>query len=839
MVTDESATVLHVGRRDGAVDGALTAVAGDAEDIAVSTVETQEEALATLDDEAVSCLVDSLVADEERTGFLRTVRERAESLPYLFVTDDPERADEALAAGASDVAVRHDGLSDEAVLERRLDAVLAQDISTGQQPEKQEATDELLNAIDDIFYVLDTDGFLTRWNETAKQVTGYTDEELTGMRGREFFPEEDRDQARAAMQEVFETGSATVETEIVTKDGERIPVEYTTTKLVDDDGETRGVVGVGRDITARKERERQLQRERDRLSATLDTAPYPFVHVTFEDGETVVQQLNDAFEETFGYEREMLRGEPLDKFIVPEDIDTSTEVNEPASRGETIEREIVRETADGEKRDFLFKSRPLIREDGTVEGLGAYVDITERKERIEKLNQIQSHASEVIWMSDPEKESMDFVSDSYEDVWGRSTESLRERPRSFVESIHPDDRKRLEEALAAQREDPEGYEETYRVVQPDGEVRWVHDRASGVYEDGTLTRIVGIATDITERKEREEELGYRRALLEAQAETTVDGLLLADKDGTVHYYNEQFLEMWDIPRTVVANHSDDEILSAVHDLHADPEAFRDRVAKLYDDPDAESRETIELADGRWFERYSAPVRGDDGSYYGRLWVFRDVTERKERERELRLKKRAMDEAPVGITIHDVDGSEREITYVNDGFIQIAGYGREETLGEDISMLFGAETGETERDLLVRALERGESVSQVLLLYRKDGQPFWGRISLAPVTNETGDVTRFISFLQNVTKEKEHEQEIERRLDEFGEVLAKELSAPIEDARETIQTALERDDMAEVEVADRSLERVQKLIDDLTTVHSFSVKSREVSETARDGFGTTR
>ncbi len=116
------------------------------------------------------------------------------------------------------------------------------------------------------------------------------------------------------------------------------------------------------------------------------------------------------------------------------------------------------------------------------------------------------------------------------------------------------------------------------------------------------------------------DVAFRTALLEAQAETTTDGLLVVDDD-SVRYHNERFLEMWNIPASVADGRSDETIL--------------DYVDSLSEHPDNESRETIRLTDGRWLDRYSTPVVGREGTHYGRLWLFRDITERKEQEMRLR------------------------------------------------------------------------------------------------------------------------------------------------------------------------------------------------------------
>jgi signal transduction histidine kinase len=93
--------------------------------------------------------------------------------------------------------------------------------------------------------------------------------------------------------------------------------------------------------------------------------------------------------------------------------------------------------------------------------------------------------------------------------------------------------------------------------------------------------------------------------------------------------------MWDIPEDVLRCRTDERALQAVLEKLADPQEFLDRVRYLYDHPNEESRDEVHLKDGRTFDRYSAPVKGDLGVLYGRVWYFRDLTGRKQTEENLR------------------------------------------------------------------------------------------------------------------------------------------------------------------------------------------------------------
>ncbi len=128
----------------------------------------------------------------------------------------------------------------------------------------------------------------------------------------------------------------------------------------------------------------------------------------------------------------------------------------------------------------------------------------------------------------------------------------------------------------------------------------------------------------------------QRALLEAQTEAFIDGVLVVSADGRMILTNRRFAEMWEIPDEVIESGSDEAALASVRDKLVDPQEFLDRVSYLYEHPHERSRDEIALKDGRFFERYSAPVRGDDGTYQGRVWFFRDITAERRREASQRF-----------------------------------------------------------------------------------------------------------------------------------------------------------------------------------------------------------
>src|SRR5205807_2193202 len=138
--------------------------------------------------------------------------------------------------------------------------------------------------------------------------------------------------------------------------------------------------------------------------------------------------------------------------------------------------------ADGDYRWFLVRTVPLRNERGKIiKWYGTSTDIEDRKraadalrESEEKFRQIAENIREVFWMRTPDMEKILYVSPAYESVWGRSLESLHDCPRSFMDAIHEEDRDPAIGIIEAGRE--HGFEVEYRIVRPDGSVRWIRSR---------------------------------------------------------------------------------------------------------------------------------------------------------------------------------------------------------------------------------------------------------------------------------------------------------------------------------------------------------------------------
>ena len=140
---------------------------------------------------------------------------------------------------------------------------------------------------------------------------------------------------------------------------------------------------------------------------------------------------------------------------------------------------------------------------------------------------------------------------------------------------------------------------------------------------------------LQERKRSEAALEFKNIILSTQQEASIDGILVVDENGDIISFNRRFVELWDIPSDIAESKSDEQILKSVTNKLANPAEFVGKLEQLHENRQEISQDEIALKDGRTFDRYSAPMLGESVKYYGRVWYFRDITERKQAEIAIR------------------------------------------------------------------------------------------------------------------------------------------------------------------------------------------------------------
>ena len=148
---------------------------------------------------------------------------------------------------------------------------------------------------------------------------------------------------------------------------------------------------------------------------------------------------------------------------------------------------------------------------------------------------------------------------------------------------------------------------------------------------GDISFALGNFAHNAQRIRVQEEINFKNTILKTQQETSLDAMLVVGENGKIISCNQQFIALWQLPPQLVNALVDAPVLQSIADQVENPEAFITRVHYLNEHRDKKSREEITLKDGRIIDRYSAPASGEDHKYYGRVWYFRDITERKEAE----------------------------------------------------------------------------------------------------------------------------------------------------------------------------------------------------------------
>jgi diguanylate cyclase (GGDEF)-like protein/PAS domain S-box-containing protein len=227
--------------------------------------------------------------------------------------------------------------------------------------------------------------------------------------------------------------------------------------------------------------------------------------------------LNPAWTEISGYTLKESLGVCFLDYIHPDDRQYNAELFTPLlERQQEVARHEVRwMIKDGSWRWIRFFARLTLDEENSVAGIsGTLDDITESKLAEEALEseklrflQLAENIKDVFWIVDPKLEQVLYISPAYEEIWGRSRQSVYNYFYSFLEAVHPADYDKVVEHQA--RKMTGDYDLEYRVIRPDGSIRWVWDKAFPVHNKaGEVYRVAAISKDITERKLAEEKLRH-------------------------------------------------------------------------------------------------------------------------------------------------------------------------------------------------------------------------------------------------------------------------------------------------------------------------------------------
>ena len=501
--------VLHVDDDPGFVDLSAELLAREREELVVETATGAAEGLEILSEEPVDCVVsDYDMPRQTGIAFLEAVREEYPDLPFILFTGkgSEEVASEAISAGATDYLQKGDGTDQFALLANRV-------ANAAERARAERARTRQLEAIEaaqEGISILDADGRFTYVNETYADIYGYEPGALLGEHWELLYPD---DEVTLVREEVLPAARAEGHwhgrTTGLRADGTTFPEDHVLS--VTDDGT---LVCAVRDSSDSEEREQELTRYRRLIEAMGDP-----VYVLDPDG--YYTYVNDALVETFGYEREELIGKHASVIIPEPEFERGSELIRELLAEEdrqSVTWELENVTADGKEIVVENHLALLPSPDGTFRGtIGVVRDITDHRERerdLRRYEQMVNAMQEAACIYDAEGRFV-VANERLAELYGTTREALAGQESAIVSAVREQREGDLYEALLAGEREAVSGEVTGEF--PGRGTATLSYQLMPLVVDGAVDGVVGVAREVTERKQRERRLARQKKRLEELA----------------------------------------------------------------------------------------------------------------------------------------------------------------------------------------------------------------------------------------------------------------------------------------------------------------------------------
>jgi len=532
----------------------------------------------------------------------------------------------------------------------------------------------LVKYANDIYILANEDLEIVEVNDRALEVYGYTRSEILTLKVSDLHIINSSDLLSQFKVDIERNGS-TFESINRRKDGTTFPIELSI-RLIEIEGK-KFYQGIIRDITERKEAEEILRESEEKFRTSAEQSP----NMIFINHNGRVVYANAKCEELTGYTREEFYSPDFNflQITAPEYVILLRENFAKHVKGEEVPAyEYSLRTKQGKRIDVIITTKLIPYENGKAI-LGIITDITERKKDEESLLKFRlgiERSSDAFFITDPSGIII-YVNPAFEQLYGYSfEESVGNTPRILKSGVLSSENYARFWSTLLSKNIVSG-----EIVNKTKNGRLVHIEGANnpiLDDQGKIIGFLGIHRDITNRKQEEEKLQQSFSLIQATLESTADGILVVDRNGIITNYNAQFVKIWNIPKNIMAEGKDREIINFVLAKLKSPKDFVSKVNELYSHPEDESFDVLEFKDGRIFERYSHPQR-IDGRPVGRVWSFRDVTQRKIAEEQLQISeeryRRLVEYSPDAIAVY----CEGKFVYVNPAAIKLLGAADESQL----------------------------------------------------------------------------------------------------------------------------------------------------------------
>ena len=571
-------------------------------------------------------------------------------------------------------------------LEQRVNAFEKESVEWKQAKIKLQESRKRYNTLSEASFegiLIHENGIVVDTNRRFAEMYAYDLDELIGKNALELIPPEHRDTVRKHIASGYE---GPYEIPGLRKDSSTFQTEIRVRRMMVDGRSLR--VAVVRDITEYKQAEKALRNSEEKYRFLAEQMS-DIVWTTDRDFQTTY--VSPSIERVLGFTPEERKRQALEEMVTPaslrnvqvkflEELQHDEEGVSDPNRPVTMEVEYYHK--DG-STVWMENMVSAIRDpDGAIVGIhGVARDITLRKqaedalrESEERYRSLFNNNHSVMLLINPESGDIVDANPAAISYYGWNYAELTSQKITNINT--------LKEEQVFHEMEQAGKEHRRRFYfqhgLADGEVRDVEVYSGPIQLRGQQL-LYSIVHDITDRRQAEEELKESENLLKATLESTADGILVVNEKGQVLHTNNRFAKMWQIPNDLIKSRDDEKLLSYVLDQLIEPRAFLSKVQELYK-TSKESLDTLFFKDGRIFERYSRPLIRS-GEIGGRVWSFRDVTERRREQEALRESeekyRQLVKHAPSGI--YEIDYKKNKIINVNDLMCEYSGYTREELL----------------------------------------------------------------------------------------------------------------------------------------------------------------
>ena len=383
-------------------------------------------------------------------------------------------------------------------------------------------------------------GTILTWNRGAAALLGYSAEEAIGQPTSMLVPPERLPNLASLTQHVLQGNHETRYTAMgLQKDGRIVHVFITASPIRNSAGEVTAIALLIRDMTEHRKSEQRVRESEERFRTMADSCP-SLMWVTSPNGET--EFINREYRRFCGLIVEQAQQGDWQSLLHPDDAPGYVEAFQNAVAEHTrFSAEVRVRRADGAWRLVGTNAEPRLSAVGEYMGhIGLSADITERKQAEqalrgseEKFRQLAENIREVFRIIPIAVDETLYVSPAFEEIWGRTMESIYRDPESWREAVHPDDRGQADH-MAEHQMLGEPVEVEYRIQTPDGQRKWIRDRAFPVRDQsGELIRIAGIAEDISERKRAEQDILASHEFVQSTIDALSSSMCVLDETGTI------------------------------------------------------------------------------------------------------------------------------------------------------------------------------------------------------------------------------------------------------------------------------------------------------------------